>query len=298
MKQQFLIDIIESFQAYIYADNQKVIPTSANITIFQPGTTTELVAQTTMTVGSDGLLSYSLTAENNETADENYKAVINYLVGSDTFYTTFYYDVVNSKIHIVISDIDVVNEFPQFRNGGYRTNGQAESGSTTTIVDTKNLSGEMFPDDYFTGGTAYSIDKNETKFITDFVSSTGTVTTEAFSSAISTDQYVLTRSYTNEIKRAFEKIEDLLNRSGRRPHLVIDSGDLREVHIMYAVAEVAKGMVTENEGSLWWDIWKDYDKRAFAIFNDISLKYDSSEDGVITEGEEDISFTPKVTGRA
>lgn len=297
MKQQFLMDTIESFQAYIYADNQKVIPTSANITIFQPGTTTELVAQTAMTVGSDGLLSYSLTAENNETADENYKAVIDYLVGSDTFYTTFYYDIVNSKIHIVISDTDIINELPQLRNSSWRFNGEAESGSTTTIVDS-NLSGTEFPDDYFTGGTAYSIDRDETRFITDFVSSTGTVTTEAFGGAILTDKYVLTRSYTNEIKRAFEKIEDLLNRSGRRPHLIIDSGDLREVHIMYSVAEATKGMITENEASFWWDLWKDYDKRAFAIFNDISLKYDSSEDGVITEGEEDISFTPKVTGRA
>ena len=291
MKQQFIIDTAESFQTYIYADNQKVVPTSANITVYEPGSDTELVGQTAMSVASDGLLSFDLSAGNNDTADENYKVVIDYVVGADTFYVTMFYDIVNSKIHIVITDTDVVNELPQLRENGWRTNGQAQSGSSTTLVDAE-LIGERNADDYFTGGTLYSIDRDETRFVTDFSSATGTVTTEAFTGAIATDKYVLTKSYTTEIKRAFEKIEDLLNRSGRRPHLIIDSGDLRELHITYAVAEVTKGMASDVDDN-WWALWEKYDKRAFAIFNDLNLKYDEDWSGNITSDEEDKRFTPR-----
>lgn len=295
MKQQFIIDVAGSFQTYIYGDNKKVVPTSANITVSLPGSVTELVAQTAMTVASDGLLSYDLTTANNSLADENYKVVIDYLVGAETFYVTLYYDVVNSKIHIVITDVDVVNEFPQFRGAGWRTNGTAQSGSTTTLVDAE-LSGERYPDDYFTGGTLHSIDRDETRFVEDFSSATGTVTTEAFTGAIATDKYVLTKSYTTEIKRAFEKIEDLLNRSGRRPHLIIDSGDLREVHLTYAIAQVALGMSTEKD-DFWWSTWKEYKNLGYAIFQDLNLKYDESGDGNISEVEEDVGFTPKKSVR-
>ena len=295
MKQQFIIDIAGSFQTYIYEDNKKIVPTSANITVYQPGEDTELVAQTAMSVASDGLLSYDLTSANNVVADENYKVVIDYLVGADTFYVTMFYDVVNSKIHIVITDTDVVNEFPQFRESGWRTNGTADSGSTTTMVDAELL-GERYPDDHFTGGTLYSIDRDEARFIEDFSSATGTVTTEAFTGVIATDKYVLTKSYTTEINNAFDILTDLLNRSGRRPHLIIDSGDLKRVHIVYAVSEIAKGMSTEKD-DFWWSIWMEYKNLGYAIFNDLNLKYDESEDGNVSDTEEDTGFTPRKSVR-
>jgi hypothetical protein len=282
MKQQFLIDTAENFQTFIWEDNQKIVPTSATLTVFKPGGSTELVSAQTMTVGGDGLLSYSLTTTHNDTADENYKAIISYIVSGTTYSATLFYDVVRSKLHKVITDEDIVAELPQLKNNGWRVNGTAESGSTTTIVDS-NLN--HHDDDYFTGGLAYSIDLDETRKITDFVGSTGTVTTEVFGTAISTDQYVLTRSYTKEIQRAFEKIEDLLVRAGRRPALVMDSYDLREVHIHYSVAEIVKGLVVE-EGDTWSMFMNKYDALAYSMFKSLPLKYDESEDGVISEAEE------------
>jgi len=294
VKQLFLVDKTGTFQSYVYENNQIVVPTSATITVYNPGTTTELISAAAMTVQSDGRLDYSLTTTHNDIADEDYKVEIAYVVSTVTYYTTSYYDVVNSILHITIVDSDIVAELPQLKDNGYRTNGTAESGSTTTIVD---LDLTRYVDDNFTGGLAYSIDRNETREITDFVSSTGTVTTEAFSGAISTDKYVLTRSYTREIRRAFEKMEDRLKQKGKRSALILDPCDLREVHIWMSVAEVCKGLQTESEGSLWWELWKDYEKKADDWWRNATFKYDESDDGVIDDSEAK-HRTQRITGRA
>ena len=293
MRQQFLVAIAGTFETYVFENNRKAVPASATLTVYEPGSTTKLIDAAAMTVAADGLLSYALTATHNEDAGENYKAVIAYVVSGTTYYSTLFYDVVNSKLNKVITDEDIVNELPQLKDNGWKVRGTAESGATTTIVDAEL---KRYEDDYFTGGFAYSLDKDEEREITDFVSATGTVTTAAFSTAVTTDRYILTRSFSKEIQRAFEKLEDLLRRSGRRPQLILDPNDLREVHIIQSVAEVCKGLAKE-ENSVWWALWQEYDKRAYAIFKSLNLKYDESGDGVISGGEEN-RRRDRVIGRA
>lgn len=294
MRQQFLVDIADTFKTYVYENNRKVVPVSATLTVYEPGSTTVLVATVAMTVAADGLLSYSLTASHNDIADENYKGVIAYVVSGTTYYLTLYYDVVNCKLHQVITDADIVNELPQLKDKGWRVHGTASSGSTTTIVD---LELTRYEDDYFTGGLATNLTNNETREITDFVSSTGTVTTALFATAnAAANKYVLARSYTREIQRAFEKIEGLLNSAGQRAHLILDPYDLREVHIYYAVAEACKGMATESE-NFWWALWQEYDKKGWLSFKGLKLKYDDSDDGVISSAEEGKKIIRRTLGR-
>ena len=283
MSQQFLVDIADTFKTYIYENNRKLVATSATLTVYKPGSTTKLLDGVAMTVAADGLLSYSLAATHNDIADENYKAVVAYVSGGTTYYTTLFYDIVNAKLSKVITDDDIINELPQLRDNGGKARGTATSGSTTTIVD---MELSNYEDDYFTGGMAYSITRDETREITDFVKSTGTVTTAAFSAPITTDKYILTRSFTKEIQRAFEKLEDLLKQAGRRAHLVLDPYDLREVHITMSVAEVCKGFMTVSDTGIWSDLWKVYDKRGYAMFKSLNLKYDDSDDGYISGAEE------------
>ncbi|MEE8575509.1 MAG: hypothetical protein V3T30_08865 [Thermodesulfobacteriota bacterium] len=292
MKQQFLVDTAETFQTYIYKDNLKIVPTSATLTVYKPGGTTVLINAESMTVGGDGRLSYSLTTTHNDVADENYKSVISYVFETVTYSLTLFYDVVNSKLHKVIADEDIVNELPQLKDQGYRVHGAAESGSSTTIVDSEL---KRYVDDYFTGGIACSLDKDEEREITDFVSSTGTVTTAAFGSAISTDKYILIRSFTSEIQRAFEKLESWIISKGKRPQLILDPYDLREVHILLSVAEVCKGFIT-SESSLWWEFMQEYERKALDSFEKLHFKYDTSVDGYISGSEESRRFI-KRTGR-
>ena len=290
MRQQFLVDIADTFKTYVFENNRKLNPTSAALTVYEPGGDTKLIDAAAMTVAADGLLSYSLTTTHNTDADENYKAVVAYVVSTVTYYLTLYYDVVNSKLLKVIVDDDIINELPQLRTRREVVHGTAESGSVTTIVDTEL---KQYEDDYFTGGLATNLTNDETREITDFVSSSGTATISTATATASGHKYVLQRSYTREIQRAFEKIEDLLHREGRRAHLILDPYDLREVHILFSVAEVCKGFMTETD-NMWSFFWQEYDKRAYAVFKNLNLKYDDSDDGVIAAAEEGKRMTKRI----
>ncbi len=290
MRQQFLVDIADTFKTYVFENNRKVVPTSATLTVYEPGGDTVLIDAAAMTVAADGLLSYSLTTTHNDEADENYKAVVAYVVSGTTYYLTLFYDVVNSKLHKVIVDDDLISELPQLRTRREVVHGTAESGSTTTIVDTEL---KQYEDDYFTGGLATNLTNDETREITDFVSSTGTVTIATATATTTGHKYILQRSYSREIQRAFEKIEDLLHREGRRAHLILDPYDLREVHILFSVAEVCKGFMTETD-NMWSFFWQEYDKRAYAVFKNLNLKYDESDDGIIAGAEEGKRMTKRI----
>jgi hypothetical protein len=293
MKLQFLVETAETLKTYIYENNRKIVPTSATLKVYEPGGESILIDDEAMTIGADGQLSYELTSTHNAYADDDYKAIVTYVLDGDTCYKTLYYDVVNSRLTSVITDDDIALELPQLKDNGWKVHGTAESGTTTTLADSELV---RYEDDYFTGGSAHSIDKDETRDISDFDSATGTVTIDAFSSAVSTDKYILTRSYSREIQRAFEKLQEKLIRLGKRPHLILDPYDLREVHIYYSVAEICKGLVTQDK-SLWWELWKDYEQKAEETFASINFKYDESEDGYISGGEESSRLNIAKAGR-
>lgn len=283
-KQKFRIDTAETFKLYIYKDNRKLVATSATLTVYKPGTDIKLLDGVSMSVASDGLLTYDLTAENNDTLNSNYKAEVAYVSGGDTFYTTVFYDIVNVKLHKVITDQDVVNELPKLKENGWRQLGTAAAGASTTSLVDSNL--KRFENDHFTGGLAHSLTQDETRDITDFVSSTGAVTTTAFPVAIDGDKYVLTQPYTNEIQRAFEKLEDRLNRMDKAAHLVLDPYDLREPHIYQTVADICRALATD-ETAIWWALKEEYEMKVNQFFKNTKFKYDFSEDGYISGSEEE-----------
>lgn len=287
MKQQFLKNTPDTFQTYIYENNRKIVPSSALLTVYKPGGDATLVNGAAMAVGADGLLSYSLSASDNASIGVNYKAVVSYVYNAKTYYATLFYDVVNAKLSKVVTDEDAITELPQLKDNSWTVRGTAKNGTVTTIVD-QDLT--RYEDGYFTGGVAYSAAKDEKREITGFVSSTGTVTTEAFSSTISAgERYILSRSFSREIQRAFEKIEEKLVRLGKRPELVLDPYDLREAHIYFSVAEACKGLITGNN-TFWWEMWKEYEKKAEEAFAEINFKYDSSSDGYISGAESEVKF--------
>ena len=293
MKQQFLAETPDTFRTYIYENNLKAVPDSASISIYRPAGG-QLVSGASMTIGADGLLSFELTADDNLVPGLDYKAEVEYAIASKTHRAVLFYDVVRSRLAKVITDDDIFAELPQLRDRGWSVSGTAESGSQTLIIDSRL---KRFGDAYFTGGVAECPAKAETREIRDFDASTGTLTVEAFSSAVAPgDKYLLTRPFSREIQRAFEKIEDELKRLGKRPHLVLDSHDLREAHIYLSVAEACKGLASENKG-IWWELWKEYEAKAGAAYSGLRLKYDYSGDGSITGAEGELAFGSLKAGR-
>lgn len=293
MKQQFLADTIDSFRTYIYESNLKAVPESAYVRIFMPGGAL-LVARSAMNIGADGLLSYELSAAANSKPGLDYKAEVEYSIDSKTHYAVLFYDVVRSRLAKVITDDDIFSELPQLSDRGWSVSGTAEGGSATTIVDSRL---KRYGDGYFTGGVAVCPSKGETREIRDFDAASGTLTTEAFSSSVASgEKYSLTRSFSREIQRAFEKLEDELKRLGKRPHLVLDSQDLREAHIYLSVAEACKGLASENKG-IWWELWKEYEGKAVRAYSGLRLKYDYSGDGSINGAEAELAFGSLKAGR-
>lgn len=293
MKQQFLAETGDTFRTYIYDSNLKVVPSSAFIRITKPGGV-ELVSRTAMSIEADGLLSFELSSSGNAVPALDYKAEIEYVHDSKTHYAVLFYDVVRSRLTKVITDEDIFSELPQLRDKGWSVSGTAEDGSTTAIIDSRL---KRYADGYFTGGIAACPAKNESRQVLDFSASTGTITVEAFSTPVEAgDKYVLSRSFSREIQRAFEKLEDSLKRLGKRPHLVLDSYDLREAHIFLSVAEACKGLSSEDKG-IWWELWKEYESKAVQAYSGLRLKYDYSDDGTITGAEGELTFGSLKAGR-
>jgi len=293
IKQQFLVNTADVFQASVYYANRMITPSSAILTVYMPSSGVKLIDGAAMTVGVDGAMSYPLTAGDNALAGADYQAVIAYVYSGYAGSVTLFYDVVRARLTKVITDDDLTAELPQLKDAGWQARGAADSGTATTIVDAELM---RYEDDYFTGGVARLLGRDEAREITGFDSLTGTITTAAFGSAVTTDKYVLTRSYSREIQRAFEKIEEKIVRQGRRPERILDPEDLRGVHILYAVAEVCKGLVGDSKG-MWWDMWKEYEKKGEEAFDGLTIKYDSANDGYIAGGEQGVRFGALKAGR-
>jgi len=282
MKQQFLFNTAGRFQTYIFENNRKLVPSEAWITIYAPGGAV-LADRAAMDIAGDGLLGYDLSEDDNSFAALNYKAALEYHYDSTAHYATLFYDVVRSRLTKVVTDDDLASELPQLRDSGWSVAGVAEDGSETAIVDSEL---KRYCDNYFTGGLASLPVIGEKREITGFIQSTGTVSTAPFTAPVlSGDSYILTRSFARETQRAFEKLEERLQRQGRRPHLVLDPYDTRESHIYLSVAEACKGLSAESKG-LWWELWKEYERKAEEALSNLVLKYDSSTDGFIS-GDED-----------
>lgn len=293
MKQQFLVETPDTFRTYIYEFNLKAVPDAAAITISRPGGA-QLVSGAAMTIGGDGLLSYELTAGDNQTPGLDYKAQIEYSLNAKTHHAVLFYDVVRSRLAKVITDDDIFAELPQLLDRGWSVTGAAENGTVSTIVDSRL---KRYADGYFTGGVAEVPAKGETREIRGFDAAAGILSVEAFSSAVAPgEKYLLTRSFSREIQRAFEKLEDELKRLGKRPHLVLDSNDLREAHIYLSVAEACKGLSSDSKG-MWWELWREYEGKAVAAYSGLRLKYDYSGDGSITGAEGEIAFGSLRAGR-
>ncbi len=282
-KPRFLKEMASTLTLYIQEDEERIVPQWARLTVYRPGGTEKLLDGVDMTIAQDGLLSYQLSSTHNGEAGENYRAVVEYSDGTYTGAVILFYDVVLNKPAIVVTDEDLVAELPQLSEGGWKHTGMAEGGSLTTIVDTR-LKG--YPEDYFTGGRAYCVDKGETRKILGFDPSTGTLTTESFSSSVASgERYILTRTFEREIERAFEKLEDRLSRAGIKHHLVMDPADLKELHLCLSVAEVCKGLSAEKD-DFWWHMWKEYERGAERLLETTTFKYDRGRNGYISRAEE------------
>lgn len=223
----------------------------------------------------------------------NYKAVITATYSDSTVEVIpRLFDIVLYPFVNQVSDQDLISENRMLENGIQEEGGEASSGSTTTLVDLNRSEAN----DWWNGGKLFVMPllddgKITEHTVTDFVSSTGTITFTPARTAVTTEAYTIRRSYQQQITTAGEIVQADIASNGKQAYLMIDSTQVNRL-IIYKCLERWFQQARKAEGDqydLQFNYYRgEYDK----LFNSIPLMYDADDSGSIEEDEQQVgTFT-------
>lgn len=288
MKQQFLEDKTGTIRLSVYQDNRPIVPSSAQITLYNSGgSVLQAIVAVTAIDSTTGEMTYTLTTTHTATADLNYKAVWTYVVSGTTYYENQLFDVVKSILSIPITDDDLYGELESLRKTNVQGRGTATAGASSSLTDTKRKE----DDNYWKGGVLEILagtGSGQVVNVTDFVQSTGVFTiTPAWATTPSTDStYRVVRSFSNKIRQCFEKIEDMLYSKGKRQDLILESSQIKFPLIYLTIHFICLDLMDEQNDK-WDRLAIAYFDKFNTAFNGMKLEYDESESGFIEGGDEE-----------
>ena len=217
---------------------------------------------------------------------QNYKVV--YIIDGETI--VYFFDIVNYPFINPVNDQDLITENPIVKKGVWEVKGQADSGTVDTIIDTERTE----VNEYWYGGIIDILPLDDADQVTshrvnDYDNTTNTITFEpARSTAITTENYVLRRSYQSQINLAGEKVVEDLNKNAKRAYLLIDSTQCKRL-VIYKFFETYFQALREAEGDKNDLQFKYYSEKYASELNNLKVDYDEDEDGDITEEEQGVS---------
>lgn len=275
-------------------NNLPVTITSAKIIIYNNAGTV-LVNEVTLTpVGNTASHTVNFSVDPDQltwTIARNFKAEFNI----DGQFIPQLFDIVKYPFINHVVDEDLFNEAEELKENATAEVGEADSGSTTTLVhaDLNEV------DDFWNGGLAKiwkdAADKKITEHdITDFDKATNTITfTPArIDPVVSGDNYALRRSYQNDINRAGDLVkEDLLKRK-QRAYLVLDDYQLKNL-TLYKTLERYFGARKKGEEDIFTDRYNYFKGLYDTAYETIPLNYDADEDGNLDPDTEEAQ-TPQI----
>ena len=91
-------------------------------------------------------------------------------------------------------------------------------------------------------------------------------------------------NFDTQIQEAFRVIKRNIKDKGRRPHMLIDGSQLREVHIIKTM-ELIYFDFSKAVNDIFWEKYLVMKERYGELFDKLAIKYDSDEDGLIEEDE-------------
>jgi|TARA_Y100000034_G_scaffold134763_1_gene204152 hypothetical protein len=280
MKQQLQEDsTTDSLQITIWDHNRREIPSAGTISIYDGPT--QLVSSATATIAADGTCSYTPGTTVTDVEEENLKAEWTLTIDSEAKVFIQLFDVVPYPLYPMVTDEDLISECAQLQEERYLAYGTADSGTTTMLVD---IDLSEYRDNHWQGGTleiTAGTNSGSKRIVSAFAKDTGTVTvTSAFGSAIdSTSKYLLRRTFQREIDRAWDDLQAKILQKGNRPALIMNSDELKPVHIMTTLEKICRDLST-TEGDIWWAKATHYMEQASAWWNNAVFIYDVNEDKV------------------
>lgn len=280
------------FQLSITEYNLDVIPTTCTIIINNNSGTA--VSSGSATIATDGTLSYTFPAADNDTQANNFSiewAVVS--SGVTTYYNNLF-DVVLMPINNLVNDEDLFIHCKELRDKTELVYNTSAEGTITTLISDRFNTNDIL---WQGGEVVIYIDDSTTHDakITAYDSDTDTITfTPAYSVAIASGlRFKIRSSFQRYIDEAFNNFvyRDIRNKlplaSG-----YLDDNVLRNLTIFKALSIYAGGEYNE-EGDKWWLRYQDYMSKYNTEFESLKSPYDNNQDGSVSD-EEDInrpSFT-------
>lgn len=290
MKQELLKDKAGTLRFTPWINNRPAIASSATVTL-KRADGSELQASTAATVNATtGEITYSLALALNDTLEENRIAEWSYVVSGTTYYYTTLYDVVLHKLSITVIDQDLLEQQSDLLDVAESFPGVVDSSTASTLVD-DDL--KQFDDDWFNNGKVEAVNTatgaKQIRTVTDFVSSTGTISVSPnwSTNPDTTYAYIVRRSFQKKIETAFEEMMTDVRAKGFRPALILESNDLHIPHIKKTLAMLCKDQIKEAEDK-WFKLYEIYSQEYVDIMSKITFQYDVDEGGNIAgDGEQD-----------
>jgi len=249
---------------------------------------TEILASTAMTIsGATATYALDTSASADYSIARNFQALI--VVDGVTHVRLF--DIVRYPFNNSVTIVELQQENRgALEIAGFKKEGEAESGSTTTAVDASFIGG----DDY-TGGEieVYPADNSEItqKFsITAFDDTTGTFTfSPARDTAVSTNRFQVRKSFDNEVARAGDIVQSDLWKRDQRAYLILDNTQVNNM-IVYKFFELlfAKRRTSTSEDDRDNIQYIYYRDLYMSEYSGLPLVYDLDNDGTIDDGEESL----------
>jgi hypothetical protein len=288
VKQELLKDKAGTLRFTPYIDNRAAIASSATVVLKKPGGES-LQASTAATVnGTTGEITYSLSSTLTATLDENYIAEWTYTVSGTVYTYASLFDVVLHKLAITVIDEDLINEQSDILELGEAFEGVVDSSTGSTLVD-DDL--KQFENDRFNNGRVDVINTangaRQIRTVTDFVSSTGTltVTPDWGTNPDTTYSYVVRRSFKTKIEKAFNEIMEDIRARGNRPALIMESHDLHIVTVKKSLSMICKDQIATAEDK-WHTLYKIYEGEYKDSMSKMVFQYDVDESGSIDGNDE------------
>lgn len=262
--------------------------TEATITIFS-NTGETILEETSMSVTSN-VASYNidLSAYDDFELGTNYR--VQYDIDGEVI--SYFFSVVKCPFVNPVDDQDLVNENPIVRKGVWEAKGQADSGTFDTIVDTERTEAYQ----HWYGGVIEILPLDDANQITkhqinDYDNTINTITfTPTRSTAVTTENYVIRRSYQAQINLAGEKVAEDLWKNDKRIYLLLDSTQAKRL-IIYKFFETYFQGLRDAEGDKQDLQFKYYLEKYNAEIASLKFDYDANEDGVIDDSEKGESLT-------
>ncbi len=93
-----------------------------------------------------------------------------------------------------------------------------------------------------------------------------------------------TANYSGQIAEAFQFVKRLIKDKGKRPSMLIDGSQVRELVIIKTFEMIFFNFATDPEG-IWWKRYEQYRSLFNERFASLVIKYDEDESGTIDSDE-------------